>query len=240
MGTNRYAYSANDPVNALDPGGNFWGPVVRWLGSQVARSWSSSAAVATTAGSASTGQVAPVGTSATLGQAMIGAATAGAISTGVNGLGSTLTGPLPDSADFTAGLTQGKLVAGEKYVWANDALAATSADPGRGQGLLDRYLGTAFTGLGTHGNSLQSPNPNELYHLRERLPGGALGEITKIGITSDLQGGRYTQPQLNAMNSAYLPQGTFPNRLAARTAEVQHTLNFVIQNGRFPKYTFTW
>jgi hypothetical protein len=37
---------------------------------------------------------------------MIGAATAGAISTGVNGLCSTLTGPLPDSADFTAALTQ--------------------------------------------------------------------------------------------------------------------------------------
>ena len=171
---------------------------------------------------------------------MIGAATAGAISTGVNGLGSTLTGPLPDSADFTAALTQGKLIAGEKYGWALDALAATSADPERGQGLLNRYLGTAFTGLGTHANSLQSPNQNELYFLRERLPGGALGEITKIGITSDLRGGRYTDPELRAMNSEYVPQGTFPNRLAARTAEVQHTLNFVILHGRFPKYTFIW
>jgi hypothetical protein len=80
----------------------------------------------------------------------------------------------------------------------------------------------------------------KLYHPREKLPGGALGEITKIGITSDLQGGRYTGAQLAAMNSEYVPQGTFPNRLAARTAEVQHTLNFVILNGRFPKYTSIW
>jgi hypothetical protein len=139
---------------------------------------------------------------------------------------------------FAAGQALGVLTTGPQYEAAKGAIVR--ADPVRGQALLDRYLGTAFTGLGTHANSLQSPNENQLYHLRERLPGGGLGEITKIGITSDLRGGRYSENELAAMNSRFIEREMYPNRLAARAAEVSQTLEFVREHGRFPTYTFRW
>jgi hypothetical protein len=48
------------------------------------------------------------------------------------------------------------------------------------------------------------------------------------------------QNQLDRMNSDYDPRELYPNLLSARQAEVSQTLQYVIENGRFPKYTFTW
>ena len=96
------------------------------------------------------------------------------------------------------------------------------------------------TGLGTHANSLMSPEKNELYHL-VRTSDPTI--IDKIGITSAPGGGptgRYSQDELEALGVRYVSVATFNNRLSARAAEVAANLNYFNMHGTLPKYTFRW
>lgn len=116
--------------------------------------------------------------------------------------------------------------------------AKKPADPKDGARLLARYLGMVSTGLGTHANSLMSPEKNELYHL-VRTTDPTI--IDKIGITSAPGGGptgRYSQDELEALGVDYVPKDTFNNRLSARAAEVAANLDYFSIHGTLPKYTF--
>jgi RHS repeat-associated protein len=244
VGTNRFSYSFNDPVNKFDPGGNqaaetakksFWEGVKQALRS--AFSGGSRAAIGA--------EIAAGGGSATALAAPV------AIAGGIFYHG--VTGPRYTAENFEEDFGQpgfaynvgpdGNLVGngiGNAADGTRVLAAKKPADSKDGARLLARYLGMVSTGLGTHANSLMSPEKNELYHL-VRTSDPTI--IDKIGITSAPGGGptgRYTDSELKALGVDYVSVATFNNRLSARAAEVAANLNYFNTHGTLPKYTFRW
>jgi len=259
VGTNRFSYSFNDPVNKFDPGGNqtseeeddgFWDAVGRFFGGFARGAYENADLNAT----------ATLGAGGAAGGALVGAYTGGAVGCGASACAaSPITTPVGSGIGWAGGgliggglglvydvgqVVAGGIVGGVNAVAAGPEVDGTkvlaSPNPSDGAKRLAGLLGMVSTGLGTHANSLMSPRPTELYHLvRSSDP----SVIDKIGITSTPSGGptgRYTQAELEAMGVRYVSVATYSNRLQARIAEVAETLNYVDQNGRFPKYTFRW
>jgi len=258
VGTNRFSYSFNDPVNKRDPNGNqavekekrgFLGGL-RDFFSGFARGAAKNADLDKIAKYAAIGAAggAVYGGVVGVGAGCAASACAGSVVTGPAGAGSGflsggffggLLGGITDMSEVVAGGIQGG-IDGVQGTSDEGTRVLASPNPEDGAKLLERLLGMASTGAGIHGNNLMSPKPTELYNLvRTSNP----SIIDKIGITSAPGGGptgRYSQAELTRMGVDYVSVETFDNRLSARIAEVAANLGYVAAHGTFPKYTFRY
>ena len=261
VGTNRYAYSYNDPVNGSDPGGHGLFGYSSWgeFGADVKSFFGGFAS-----GAAKNANPKQIGGYAAAG-ATAGAIYGGYVGTGagcaasacagsiVTGPGGAVTGGLVGGLSgglFGIGKTAfdamvGGFLGGVEAVrqirstTLDTPSKSPTASPAAGQSLLDRLLGKSTDGTGTHGNSLNSPKATDLYKLVNK---NNPVEVYKYGITSapSAPRGRYSQAELDALGVDYQRIATYPSRLQARIAEVDATLSHVIEFGDFPKYTFRY
>ena len=248
VGTNRYSYSFNDPVNLSDPGGNSW----------LSDAWNDFKSAVADAGSLFSDMFSgdPARTSSALTFSHF------ANTSGVDyGYSEFRQAALP--------LLQGtsSVSASGSDVGRNPTLnfmTGTGAVAGAGGSIVAPFPGAVRPGanLGRrvddlallfvinaklsaesllaviHGNSLESRRQTELYYLIDRAYGG----IEKIGITSRLssfgQQQRYTQSYLDSHNVDYVRQRVFGSRYAAAVAENIELVHFALDNKRLP--TLNW
>jgi RHS repeat-associated protein len=119
---------------------------------------------------------------------------------------------------------------------ANPAIVAGMAAAGAATGAA---ADAAFNASGSyvHGNSLDSLRVTYVYELVDR----STEEIVKYGITSEVNPySRYTAADYLAMNARMEFLGSYETRWMARSEELRLTGNYVIENGRFPRYTWRW
>jgi hypothetical protein len=82
-----------------------------------------------------------------------------------------------------------------------------------------------------HGNSHKSQRPTDVYYLINKESDA----IDKIGITSDLDGGRYSQSYLDAENVRYVPHPQYSSRYPAVVDEKIRLTWYVMNHGSLPR-----
>ncbi|MEQ9258149.1 MAG: hypothetical protein RIG84_03530 [Roseovarius sp.] len=253
MGTNRYAYANNDPINKFDPNGNFFGA---FLASFVLSAASIELPVAITtalnvlnavqtvnalAQGADPGDVARdfvVNSIATFAGAQLGGVFAASVpntealstrNSVYNSPYSTRMGRQEIDSNFRRQMEMG---AGRR---ANDPTEGVGGLYFKHQRSVEAgaVAGAAATTKVIHGNSLNSPKQTDLYMLLEAP--GVSPSVAKYGITSFGQPGRYTAKFLASENVSYFRIATFPNRIQARLYEYANNVAFVARHGRLPR-----
>ncbi len=232
VGTNRYAYSFNDPVNLSDRNGHaswdgFWQGVGEFF-SGFGKGAAANADFDKTIKFAGTGTVAGaiVGSSVGGGASCYATACAAAGPAGVAG---SIAGA---EGGFVLGGLSGIIVDGGEILVGGiiggiNNIGSTGNEDDANAGA------AAATGL-VHGNSSRSQRPTVLYHLINM----ANGDIDKIGITSNpsRQGAaRYTYGFLKAEGLIYRRMYTFRSRFPAVVAENIELVHYAIQHGRLPR-----
>jgi len=86
----------------------------------------------------------------------------------------------------------------------------------------------------THANSLRSQRPTDLYYLIDIND----KSLKKIGISSDLTGGRYTNKFLRDNNVTYQVQKTYQSRIAARFDERARLISYFFTHGSLPDLNY--
>ena len=230
VGTNRYSYAGNDPVNARDPGGNEWyndwddfKAVVSAAASATSSNFDfdktvAGGALGVTAGaiyggtagvSVGCGASACVAAPAT---GLFGAGT-GAFFGGIGGLGLGFIGDLKEALGAGARAAADVATSGEVLSTSNQLLTAGSP-------------------LVIHGNSSLSPRQTELYTLREL----ADGTIAKYGVTSESPSEkRYNRSFYEAEGVRYRTEYVFSNRYAALLAENLALVGHYVAFGQLPR-----
>jgi RHS repeat-associated protein len=248
VGTNRYAYSGNDPINAADPSGHgFWsdlgkaiGDFFRAVSGNSGSTVGSNGAVSSTKSGQDSSRILVNASRTNMNASrtnsglrlIIGSERERIWKVDDSAIGNAVIGCMArgGSAASCSRIPMGR---------GGGIVAGAGVAMGSGQLLLDRYKGMVSDGSGTNANSLMNPKPNELYRLEPR---SNPGEVYKYGITSapGAPEGRYTQDYLTRMNLRYVPMDSFNNRLEARIAEVGANLSFFSEYGRLPPGTLRW
>ena len=227
VGTNRYAYAGDDPVNKSDPNGHLMAGTGFWSwfthlfnggngGGPTSQQTTTTAAAASASAFAMsvTGAAALGGTIATVGCAIAEPCGVGAGAVALAGL--------------ALGAGAGWMVLNQEtskpIAMPAPNVAETSAE--RQSGLLERLV---------HGNSSLSPRPTEVYCLINR----SSGAIDKIGITSNPEE-RYSDSFLRAQNVFYETQTTYNSRYPAMVDENIRMVDYYLQNGQLPRLNKTF
>jgi RHS repeat-associated protein len=222
VGTNRYSYSFNDPVNMRDPGGN----EVGWFERQFYDAVNAfDAALDSIASDYDEGRLPD-----RIGRALT-AATPGGQSFN-NAVGAATAGNYGDAAIYAIGslAEAATVVIPGAAAASRPRIAATSV--ARSEAAAINQTAAATTGSAlvarVHGNSLQSTGTQALYNIIT-LEGG---KVMKIGITeAEKLMTRYSADDLLDLNVDIVEAGRYSNRLIGLVVEKASVLGYMARNG---------
>jgi hypothetical protein len=119
---------------------------------------------------------------------------------------------------------------------ANPAIISGSAAIGGSLGYIYDSISGAFNSAANdntkaHRNAAYSQDPNDLYNLINRDSGA----IDKIGVSSKIPGGRYSEAYLAAQRVDYVTVWSFSSRYSAYLAENIALLAYKSAHGAYPR-----